>query len=282
MDSVKGTEDDKRRELAAFLRARRGEVSPRQVGLNAHGRSRRVAGLRREEVAGRAGISVDYYTRLEQGRLPAPSVSVLDALAHALLLDDDQRDYLRQLADVAPALRSRRARRQEVPGPVRAVVADLGITPAVVLGRFMDVLAWNPLAAELLCDFAAIPEKQRNFLWLTFLDPSFRERVPDWHQSAGECVAYLRMDVGRYPSDPRLAELLAELSTPGSEFPHWWATHRVSGRNFGSKRILHPVVGEVRLEWQVLTVAQERDQFLVVLPASDENSRQRLTALSTP
>ncbi|MEV7360340.1 helix-turn-helix transcriptional regulator [Kitasatospora sp. NPDC091276] len=103
------TNNDKRREFATFLRARRAEVSPRQAGLPAYERSRKVAGLRREEVAGRAGISVDYYTRLEQGRLPAPSGSVLDALARALLLDDDQRDYLRQLADLAPARRQRRS-----------------------------------------------------------------------------------------------------------------------------------------------------------------------------
>ncbi|MFD0402197.1 helix-turn-helix domain-containing protein [Kitasatospora sp. NPDC127121] len=276
------TNNDKRREFATFLRARRAEVSPRQVGLPAYERSRKVAGLRREEVAGRAGISVDYYTRLEQGRLPAPSGSVLDALARALLLDDDQRDYLRQLADLAPARRQRRSRHQVVPAAVLAVLADLRTTPAVVLGRFMDILAWNDLAAELLLDFAAVPEEHRNYLWLTFLDPRTRERLPDWDLSAGECVAYLRMDAGRYPSDPRLAELVAELSAEDSDFQHWWTTYRVSGRSFGSKRILHPVVGEVRLDWQVLTVAQERDQFLAVMPAADEESRQRLTALSTP
>ncbi|MFD7633504.1 helix-turn-helix transcriptional regulator [Streptomyces sp. NPDC059873] len=279
---MKGANTDNRRELAAFLRARRGEVSPRQAGLTAQEQSRKVAGLRREEVAGRAGISVDYYTRLEQGRLPAPSASVLDGLAHALLLDDDQRDYLRRLADFAPAGRRRRTRPQVVPGPVRAVLADLGTTPAVVLGRFTDILAWNPLAAELLGDFGAVPEERRNFLWLTFLDPGMRERLPDWHLSAGECVAYLRLDAGRHPSDPRLDELVEQLGTADSEFQHWWAAHRVTGRSFGSKRILHPMAGEIRLDWQVLTVAQERDQSLVVMPASDAESRQRLIALSTP
>ncbi|MFD7439272.1 helix-turn-helix transcriptional regulator [Streptomyces sp. NPDC059861] len=278
---MKGTEEEKRRELAAFLRARRGRVSPRQVGIPAGGQSRKVAGLRREEVAHRSGISVDYYTRLEQGRLPAPSGSVLDALARALLLDENQHDYLRQLADLAPA-RRRRTRRQVVPGPVQAVLSDLGTTPALVLGRFMNVLAWNDLVAELLYDFAAVPEARRNLLWLTFTDPSVRERTLDWDQSAGECVAFLRMEAGRYPSDPRLSELVTELSAQESEFQHWWNTYRVSGRNFGSKRILHPVVGEVRLDWQILTVAQERDQFLVVLPPSDEESRQRLTPLITP
>ncbi|MEU0283440.1 MULTISPECIES: helix-turn-helix transcriptional regulator [unclassified Streptomyces] len=279
---MKGAKEDKSRELAAFLRARRGEVSPRQAGLAVREQSRKVAGLRREEVAGRAGISVDYYTRLEQGRLPTPSGSVLDALAHALLLDDDQRDYLRRLADLAPAARRRRTRPQVVPEPVRAVLADLGTTPAMVLGRFTDILAWNPLAAELLCDFDAVPEARRNFLWLTFLDPGMRERLPDWHLSAGECVAYLRMDAGRHPSDPRLDELVEQLSTADSEFQHWWATHRVSGRSFGSKRILHPTAGEIRLDWQVFPIAQERDQSLVVMPASDEDSRQRLRALNTP
>ncbi|MFJ6662101.1 helix-turn-helix domain-containing protein [Streptomyces sp. NPDC091377] len=276
---MQGAEQDRRHEFAAFLRARRAQVSPRQLGLASEG-ARKVAGLRREEVADRAGISVDYYTRLEQGRLPAPSEGVLDALAHALLLDEDQRDYLRQLADLAPA-RRRRTRPRVVPAPVRKVLADLRTTPAVVLGRFMDVLAWNDLAAELLCDFAAVPEKRRNFLWLTFLDPALRERLPDWDLSAGECVAYLRMDAGRYPSDPRLSELVTELSATESDFRHWWTAHQVSGKSFGSKRILHPVVGEVRLDWQILTVAQERDQFLVVLPAADEESERRLAALGT-
>ncbi|MFI9557513.1 helix-turn-helix transcriptional regulator [Nonomuraea endophytica] len=243
---MKGVEGDKRREVAAFLRARRAEVSPGRVGLPADERSRKVAGLRREEVAGRAGISVDYYTRLEQGRLPAPSGSVLDSLAHSLLLDEDQLDYLRQLADLAPARRRRRTRRQVVPRPVHAMLADLVATPAMVLGRFTDILAWNDLAAELLCDFAAVPETRRNFVWLTFRDPGVRERLPDWHLSAGECVAYLRMDASHYPSDPRLSALVSELSTGDSEFEHWWSTHRVSGRSFGSKRVLHPAVGEIR------------------------------------
>ncbi len=145
---------DARRKLAAFLRARRSEVSPSQVGLP--GGVRKVPGLRREEVAHRAGISVDYYTRLEQGRLPAPSGGVLDSLAHALLLNPDERDYLRKLADLAPA-RRRQSRSQPVPEAVQALLPGLASMPAFVLGRFMDVLAWNPLACELLIDFAELP-----------------------------------------------------------------------------------------------------------------------------
>ncbi|MCX4515426.1 helix-turn-helix transcriptional regulator [Streptomyces sp. NBC_01619] len=273
---MNSTRKDARQELASFLRARRGEVSPSQVGLLVG--TRKVPGLRREEVAQRAGISVDYYTRLEQGRLPAPSGGVLDSLANALLLDPDQRDYLRRLADRAPA-RRRQPRRQTVPETVQALLSDLENTPAYVLGRFMDVLAWNDLAVELFTDFAQVPEVQRNFLHLTFLDPEARERLPDWDQSAGECVAYLRMDAGRYPNDPRLAALVAELSERSSEFHHWWTTHRVASGAFGVKHVRHPDVGDIRLSWQLLTIAQDPEQSLVVLIPADQESRRRLAAL---
>ncbi|WP_433572082.1 helix-turn-helix transcriptional regulator [Streptomyces sp. CA-251247] len=272
------TKEDRRQEFAAFLRARRSEISPSQVGLPSHEESRKVRGLRREEVAHLAGISVDYYARLEQGRLPAPSGSVIDALASALLLDDDRRDYLRQLGDRAPA-RRHRAERQTVPGPVRAVLADLGTTPAVVLGRFMHVLAWNPMAAELLTDFAEIPETQRNYLRLTFLDPHIRNRVVDWEQTARECVSYLRMEASRHPRDSRMDEMVSELSEQVPEFRRWWDSYRASSSASGTKRLRHPVVGELRLDWQILTVAQDRDQFLVVLSPANDETRHRLMTL---
>ncbi|MFD7439277.1 helix-turn-helix transcriptional regulator [Streptomyces sp. NPDC059861] len=272
------TKEDKRQEFAAFLRARRSEISPSQVGLPAQEESRKVRGLRREEVAHLAGISVDYYARLEQGRLPAPSGGVIDAIADALRLNDDQRDYLRQLGDRAPAPRPR-AHRQVVPEPVRAVLSDLATTPAVVLGRFMDVLAWNSMAAELLTDFAKIPEGQRNYLRLAFLDPEMRNRVVDWEQTARECVSYLRMDASRHPSDPRMAAMVTELSDEAPEFRRWWSSYKASSSAWGTKHLRHPMVGELRLTWQILTVAQDRDQFLVVLSPADDESRHRLMTL---
>ncbi|MFG3309436.1 helix-turn-helix transcriptional regulator [Streptomyces wuyuanensis] len=275
---VNSATKDARQRLAAFLRARRSEVSPSQVGLPEG--ARRVPGLRREEVAHRAGISVDYYTRLEQGRLPAPSGGVLDSLAHALLLGPDERDYLRKLADLAPA-RRRPSRSQPVPEAVQALLPDLGSTPAFVLGRFMNVLAWNPLAAELLIDFAQVAEARRNYLRLIFLDPRVRERLPDWDQAAGECVAYLRMDAARYPNDSRLEALLAELGDGSREFHHWWTTHQVASKAFGIKRVRHPEAGDIRLHWQVLNIAQDPDQCLVVLAPADQESRSRLATLHT-
>nr|WP_157249046.1 helix-turn-helix transcriptional regulator [Nonomuraea typhae] len=254
-------------------------MTPRQVGLPAG--SRKVTGLRREEVAHRAGISVDYYTRLEQGRLPAPSGGVLDALAHALLLNLDQRDYLRSLADRAPA-RRQRPRQQSVPEPVLEFLNDLTATPAFVLGRFLDVLAWNDLTTELFTDFGALAEPERNYLRMVFLDPLMRERLPDWDSGARQCVSVLRMDAARYPSDPRLAALVAELAVKAPEFHHWWTTHRVAAKTFGVKSVHHPKTGTLHLHWQILTVAQDPDQCLVVLPPADEESRAGLALLNRP
>lgn len=272
-----GTPEPERREFALFLRARRAEISPQQAGVISDGPFRRVTGLRREEVAQRAGISVDYYTRLEQARLPAPSRAVLDALAEALLLDADQHDYLCQLADRAPG---RRPRAQLVPAPVRAVMADLKTTPALVLGRFMQILAWNALAAELLTDFSAVPPSQRNYLRMIFLHHQMRERLPDWERSAAECVAVMRMDAGRYPNDPQLAILLNELRDADPDFEQWWTAHHVSHKMFGHKQIHHPDVGTFRVDWQILTVPQDPDQCLLVMPAADHASAAALSALA--
>ncbi|MFI6909541.1 helix-turn-helix domain-containing protein [Nonomuraea sp. NPDC050394] len=272
--------NQQRREFAAFLRARRAELAPQDVGLHTADHPRRVPGLRREEVAGRAGISSDYYTRLEQGRLPAPSGRVLDALATALLLDADQRDYLRLLAGHAPA-RRRPHRRQSVPAPVQVLLTSLTAIPALVLGRFMDVLAWNPLAADLLTDFGAVAPARRNYLRLAILDPNMRERLIDWERTVGECIAFLRMDASRYPTDERLATLIDDLSRNEPHFQHWWTTHQVARNAIGRKRLHHPTAGEIHLHWQVLTVMQDPDQYLVVLTPADPSSGTRLATLAT-
>ncbi|MEV1038131.1 helix-turn-helix transcriptional regulator [Streptomyces sp. NPDC050204] len=252
-------------ELGEFLKARRSELSPRAVGLADSGGQRRVAGLRREEVAQLASISTDYYTRVEQGRLP-PSTPVLEAVAQALHLDDDQRRYVFDLAG-KEAARPRRRARQKVQPQLRRVLDDLTATPAVVMGRRMDVIAWNPLAAALVTDFGAVPEKHRNYVRILFTDPAMRTLYADWKGVARTAVAQLRMEAAKYPDDPRLTSLVGELCVQDEDFRQWWAAHHVSTLGVGTKVLHHPVAGELSLDWDTLTASTDPDQQLVVWTA---------------
>ncbi|MFE6037333.1 helix-turn-helix domain-containing protein [Streptomyces sp. NPDC056452] len=252
-------------ELGEFLKARRSELSPRTVGLPESGGPRRVPGLRREEVARLASISTDYYTRLEQGRIQA-STPVLGALAQALHLDDDQRDYLFGLAGKGSA-RPRRRARQKVQPQLRRLLDDLSTTPAIVLGRRMDVIAWNSLAAILVTDFGKVPEKQRNYVRILFTDPAMRTLYADWETVARTCVAQLRMEAAKYPDDPRLTALVGELSVQDPDFRQWWAAHQVATLSVGTKVLHHPVAGELSLDWDTLTATTDPDQQLVVWTA---------------
>lgn len=271
--------DAQRSELADFLRARRAELSPRQVGLPETGAVRRVPGLRREEVAALAAISADYYTRLEQGRMPA-SAPVLDALARVLQLDDDQRNYLSELAG-KDTHRPRRRARQSVQPTLQRLLDDLRFTPALVLGRRMDILAWNPLATSLLVDFAQIPEKNRNYVRLVFTDPTMRALYADWETVAHTCVALLRREAARYPDDPRLTALVGELSVQDTQFSQWWAAHHVAGQRIGTKTLRHRAVGDLSLDWDTLTCATDPDQQLITWTAetgSPTHDRLRILA----
>lgn len=252
------------KELGEFLRARRSELSPRTVGLPDSGAPRRVPGLRREEVAQLASISTDYYTRLEQGRMQ-PSAPVLQTLVRVLHLADDQRDYVFELAGRLPT-RSRGKARQKVQPQLRRLL-DLTATPAIVLGRRMDVLAWNALGAALVTDFAAVPEKERNYVRLLFTDPALRRLYPDWEKVARTAVAQLRREAAKYPEDPRLTSLVGELSVRDEDFRTWWASHEVAGLSVGTKVLQHPLVGELTLDWDTLTASTDPDQQLVIWTA---------------
>src|SRR5436189_2864688 len=186
-------------ELGAFLRARRSELSPSDVDLPEGGTQRRVAGLRREEVAQLAAISTDYYTRLEQGRIH-PSAPVLASLARVLRLDDDQRTYMSELAGNPAAAKSRRRAPQKVK-PYMHRVLDRIDAPAIVMTPTHDVLAWNRLAAALMVDFAEIPERERNFMRLLFTDPRMRSLYPEWEELARSVVSY---NVWRQPASPTI------------------------------------------------------------------------------
>ncbi|MGW5782202.1 helix-turn-helix domain-containing protein [Streptomyces sp. NPDC003863] len=265
-----GNSDPK--ELGAFLKARRAELDPLKVGLPDTGTPRRVAGLRREEVAHLAAISTDYYTRLEQGRMQA-SVPVLEAVARALHLSDDQHAYLFELADRAPSGPPARSGRR-VTEHCRRLLDQLTRSPAVVLSDTMDVLAWNRLAAALLTDFAQVPEADRNYVWLLFNDPALRALYEDWPAGAHACVAYLRMHTARRPDDPRLLRLLARMA-PHSDFQHWWQTREVAVQGTGNKVFHHPVAGTLTLDWDTLTSSTAPDQHIVVWTAQPDSPSEK-------
>ncbi|MFI6374415.1 helix-turn-helix transcriptional regulator [Streptomyces sp. NPDC050546] len=252
-------------EMAEFLKQRRAQLSPRTVGLPDSGKGRRVAGLRREEVAQLAGISTDCYTRLEQGRVPMPA-SVLATLVRVLHLDDDQRDHLLELA--AKDERSPRHRpAQKVQPQLRRLLDELPATPSLVLGRRMDILAWNALAAALFTDFGQVPEKKRNYARLLFTDPCFRELYLDWETIARSFVAQLRLEAARYPGDPELIALIGELSVADADFRKWWAGRPIAGLSVGTNRLRHPVAGDLTLDWDSLTCTADPVQRLVLWTA---------------
>ncbi|MFD5179864.1 helix-turn-helix transcriptional regulator [Nocardia sp. NPDC058379] len=259
------------RELGAFLKARRGELTPADVGLTAHSNTpRRVSGLRREEVADLVAISHDYYTRIEQGRL-APSEPVLDALARVLRFDDTQRDYVENLAKRSGRRAVRRGQKPVRP-QLQRLLDQLGETPALIFGRNLDILAWNPLAAALLTDFSAMAPRQRNYVRMVFTDPAMRTLYADWEAVARTCVAILRMDAATNPTDPQLSTLVGELSIADAQFRQWWAARHVTRQEFGTKTLIHPEVGELTLNWDTFRDTGDTDQQLVLWSADPGTS----------
>ncbi|MEV4613259.1 helix-turn-helix transcriptional regulator [Kitasatospora sp. NPDC049258] len=258
-------------DLGAFLRTRRARLRPEDVALRDFGGRRRVAGLRREEIAQLAGVSVDYYTRMEQGRVPNPSAAVLDALARALRLDEEETRHLHRLAQLRPAARRpprARPEQQQVRPMLRVLLAELRDIPALVMGRRMDVLAWNAAAVALLGDYAARPPAERNIARITFLDPASRALYADWAACARENVAYLHLEAGRHPDDPQLTQLIGELSVKSEEFRRWWAEHPVQDKTTGVKRFHHPVVGGLELDYETLRAADDSGQALITYAAA--------------
>ncbi len=265
-------------ELGSFFKARRGELSSTSAGIPAGNGQRKVPGLRREEVATLADISVDYYKRLEQGRIQ-PSISVLTALTRVMNLTDDERDYVLELA--GRQMPVPRPTAQTVQPQLRRLLDDLTATPGMILGRRMDILAWNQLAAALICDFGKIPAPQRNYARVLFTDPSMRTLYPKWDEVALNCIATLRRQAAASPDDPQLGALVDELSACDDFFRRWWAAHRVAPRGGGTKVLNHPVVGEVTLDWDTLVCSIDPEQQLVIWTAAPgTRSHQALSILS--
>ncbi|MFK0257887.1 helix-turn-helix transcriptional regulator [Streptomyces sp. NPDC090445] len=259
--------------LGDFLRTRRALLHPGDVALPDFGGVRRVAGLRREEIARLAGVSVDYYTRMEQGRVPNPSDAVLDALARALRLDEDETRHLHRLArPTRPARPASPAdggapAAQRVRPMLRRLLDELHDMPAVVMGERMDILAWNRAAAALFGDYGALDPAERNIARITFLDPASRSLYGDWESCARENAAFLRLEAGRRPGDRRLARLVAELAERSEDFRSRWAEHPVADKTSGTKHYHHPVAGDLVLSYETLRAADDPAQALIMYAA---------------
>jgi transcriptional regulator with XRE-family HTH domain len=254
-----------RNELGAFLKARRAELSPDAVGLPDPGTPRRVPGLRREEVAQLVAISTDYYTRIEQGRIRA-SRPVLDAIGRVLGLDEAQTAYLLTLAG-GTSDRPRRRAPQKLHPQMRRLLDQLTESPAMVVGRYQDILGWNPLAAALITDFEAIPEARRNYVRLIFTDPALQALFPEWEKIVRTCVAKLRLEAAEFPDDPKLASLVGDLSLKSPDFREWWGLRHVQSSSTGTKIFRHPVAGDMTLDWQTLTCPADPEQYLTIYSA---------------
>ncbi|MER5429752.1 helix-turn-helix transcriptional regulator [Streptomyces sp. NPDC002588] len=262
---------DRRAELSEFLRTRRARLKPEDVGLPDFGRHRRVPGLRREELAQLAGVSVAYYTRLEQGNGRNVSAEVLDSIARALRLTDAEHAHLTHLAK--PKHKKKQAARpQQVRVALRQLLESLDGVPAYVVGRRSEILAWNRMAAALFGDWGEQPAAERNWARLVFLKPEYRELFVDWEQKAIDIVCSLRMDAGCYPDDPRLSALVGELSVKSEDFRRLWATHDVKEKSYGVKQLRHPLVGELALNFEGFRLLNDGDQTLVTYHAEPESA----------
>nr|MDT0662098.1 helix-turn-helix transcriptional regulator [Micromonospora sp. DSM 115978] len=270
------------RELGDFLRARRGRLRPQDVGLEPGGR-RRVSGLRREELALLAGLSTDYYQRMEQGREVRPSDAVLAALAAALDLDDEERRHLFTLAGAArrPAPTEVRREPERVPDSTWRLLRALG-TPAVVLGRHLDLLAWNHLAEALLGDPDSYPPDRLNMLLLLFDDlRTGQRRCPDWERQALDYIGMMRAAVATDPTHPRATAIVGELSIRSADFRRLWARHDVRASVHGTKTFQVPEVGDIVLDWDTYPLPGNPGPVLLAFtaePGSADADRLQLLA----
>ncbi|WP_019607352.1 helix-turn-helix transcriptional regulator [Nocardiopsis sp. CNS-639] len=248
---------DNRADIRGFLASRRAKLSPQQVGLPP-GARRRVPGLRREEVATLAGVSVEWYTRLEKGHIAGVSEEVLDAVAHALRLDEEERTHLFDLARAARPAHRRTTRRREaaLAPPVQWMLDSITMSAAFVRNGRLDVVATNALAealhAPMFASRTTADHGRANFARYHFLDPASRDFFVDWQEGAAMTVALLRAEAGREPHDRGLRELIGELSTLSDDFRTLWASHDVRIHHHGAKRLHHPQVGGLELTYRSL------------------------------
>jgi len=269
-------------EFGAYLKTLRGSALPEDVGLPMTGR-RRVAGLRRSEIAHLVGLSTEYYVRLEQGRAN-PSESVLNGIARALHLDAARAAHLRDLAQhprSLPAIEAEPLR----PG-LESIVDAIGCLPAVLVNRGLFVLAHNDLASRLLTDFDSLAPCDRNLARHIFLDPAARELHLDWEQAAHDTVGILRLAAQRPPLEDDLVELVRDLRARSAEFEELWSTHLVHEKTHGAKIFAHPLVGRLELQYETFLVSGQEHHMLVVYSAAPGSEAfgklQRLASMERP
>lgn len=277
---------DNRADVREFLMTRRAKVTPEQAGV-VGGANRRVPGLRRSEVASLAGVSVEYYAKLERGAIGGASASVLDAVARALQLDDTERAHLFDLARTADGIPSsgrprRRAARSATPRPsLQWALSAITDGVAFVRDQRQDLLATNALGRAFYSPVIGDGGRTPNLARFQFLDPAARDFYPDWDLFAEMCVAIMRAEAGRDPHDKGLQDLVGELSTRSETFRRLWGAHDVRTHGSGTKRFHHPVVGELTLAYEELAITAEPGQVLLVYtaePGSPSAERLRLLA----
>ena len=269
-------------ELRQFLTTRRARITPDQAGLSAYGGRRRVTGLRREEVALLAGISVEYYTQIERGSVRGVSEDILEAVARALQLDDVERTHL---FDLARAAKQRPARARRTPEGVRPAVQRLldtiGDAAAFVRTSRLDMLAANRLGQALYSDLFANPDRPPNLARFVFLDPQSQQFYRDWNGIADATVGSLRALAGRDPYNPQLTDLVGQLSMQSEQFRTRWAAHDVREYRSGVQPFHHPLVGDLTLNYEALQLLADVDQILLVYTAEpDTPSHQALNRLA--
>ncbi|WP_164412390.1 helix-turn-helix transcriptional regulator [Streptomyces salinarius] len=273
--------------LGTFLKSRRDRVTPAEIGLRTYGTSRRVPGLRREELAQLAGVSAGYYTRLEQGQAGTASEQVLDALARVLRLDQVETLHLHNLArqfTKPPGLTEPPL--EEPHGRVLRLLESLGeATPAIVLGRRGDVLAWNRTGHALVAEHVPYasprePDQRPSIPRMFFLDPHTRHMYRNWQDLARVHVAYLRLTAGRYPTDARLAGLIGELTMRSDDFARMWAAGDVSDCTVGAMHLRHPTVGAVNVDYQVWLQPDSPDHRVEIYTANDPASGDAVRVLT--
>jgi len=269
------TRDDiRRQELGDFLRTRRARISAADMGLPASGR-RRTAGLRREEVAQLAGMSVTWYTWLEQARPISVSAEMLDNLARVLRLDSIERIQLFQLALREPVLDSR-PKTQRISPLLKQMLDQMEELPAFIVGARWDVLAWN-LAAAAFFNFHNIAGPERNMVWLFFTDSTLRALIVDWPTRARDMLARFRVSYGRHAGDKHFVQLVERLKSVSAEFNQWWPRHDVRPQSEGLKRYNHPLVGRLQLQHVSFSVMDDPELILTMLaPAQTADSRSKL------
>ena len=273
---------DTRREIREFLTSRRARITPEEAGLRVFG-ARRVPGLRREEVATLAGLSVDYYNRLERGNLGGASDSVLDALADALRLDSAERAYLINLrASQATSPRRLRPATATLRPGIQWMLDSMVTAAAVAQNGRLDALGANQLGRALYPAVFGDDRQPGNWTRFVFLDPDAQRFYPDWNRAARECVAILRSEAARRPHDRELSDLIGELATHSHDFRELWAAHNVRLLTTATRHINHPTVGPLELHFERLQVTAEPELLIVVLTAEpDSRSAEALALLAS-